>query len=301
MSSSKTSLPVPRDEFEAALNSFRSTLQQHAETHRNGISPLHLQNLTSLLLASFENIDNFTLEPMDYNLYKKQFIKYDTPMKEKLGVCIPTFTTSEEEELDDDEYSTSDTGDDSSVDTILEEEDLIDEEVWQRARLLRQQVRDAARSTAEARAEQLKRLDGIVNRLTECSNRIDEQLVEQLLKDVKSSEAEDNLSTVVLEPLKFSLVTLKGLLNAMDIDLPNRFEDLKENVQQAENILKEHRGETVLPATEKALQMKMGGGMKSLVKVVGDASNDESLDQENEINGVKKSVESRFASFISRN
>lgn len=305
MTSSKIPLPVPKDEYDAAVKSIIHTLQSQSEI-TSKISPNNLQHLTSLLSSSFEKIDNFTLQPMDYNLYKKEYIKYDTPMKEKIGVFSSSTNTTdgtEETNQDDDDFSCSDSSDSddgSSVDTILEEEDLIDEEVWQRARVLRQQVREAAHNTSEARAEQLHRLQTIVDSVTEEYKNIDEKAVEQLTSalSINSGGGEEG-STLKLENMISSLSKLKDLLTVMDVDLPNRFEDLKDNVEQAENALKVHRGEKVLSGTEKAIQTKMGGGLKSIMKG-GIESEEETFNEENEINGVKKSAESRFAAFISR-
>jgi hypothetical protein len=307
MTSSKIPLPVPKDEYDAALKSIIDTLHSQSEI-TSKISPNNLQHLTSLLSSSFEKIDNFTLQPMDYNLYKKEFIKYDTPMKEKIGVLSSPANNTDNTE-DDDDFSCSDdssnSDDDSSVDTILEEEDLIDEEVWQRARVLRQQVREAACNTSTARAEQLHRLQTIVDSVTEQYKNIDEEAIEQMtsalsIPNGEEEEEEEGLSsTVKLENMKSSLSNLQILLNAMDVDLPNRLEDLKDNVEQAENALQVHRGEKTLSATEKAIQTKMGSGLKSIIKG-GMESEEQTFNEENEINGVKKSAESRFAAFISR-
>jgi hypothetical protein len=302
MTSSKIPLPVPKDEYDAAVKSIIHTLQSQSEI-TSKISPNNLQHLTSLLSSSFEKIDNFTLQPMDYNLYKKEYIKYDTPMKEKIGVfssSTNTIDSAEETNQDDDDFSSSDSSDDdSSVDTILEEEDLIDEEVWQRARVLRQQVREAAHNTSAARAEQLHRLQTIVDSVTEEYKNIDDKAVEQMTSLLSINSGEDEGSTLKLENMISSLSKLKELLTVMDVDLPNRFEDLKDNVEQAENALQLYRGEKVLSATEKAIQTKMGGGLKSIMKG-GIESEEETFNEENEINGVKKSAESRFAAFISR-
>jgi hypothetical protein len=304
MTSSKISLPVPKDEYDAAVKSILQTLQSQSEI-TNKISLNTLQHLTSLLSSSFEKIDNFTLEPMDYNLYKKEFIKYDTPMKKKIGIVFSNTTDIDmtHQDDEDDDFSCSDSSsddddDDSSVDTILEEEDLIDEEVWQRARVLRQQVRDAAHNTAVARAEQLHRLQAIVDSMTEEYKKIDEQAVEEMTSAL-SIPIEEEGNSVKLENMKSSLANLKRLLDIMDVDLPNRLEDLKDNVEQAENALRMHRGEKVLSATEKAIQTKMGGGLNAFVKG-GVESEEQTFNEENEINGVKKSAESRFAAFISR-
>lgn len=305
MTSSKVPLPVPKDEYDAALKSIIDTLHSQSEI-TSKISPNNLQHITSLLSSSFEKIDNFTLLPMDYNLYKKEFIKYDTPMKEKIGVLSSPANTTDNTEDDDDDFSCSDdsssSDDDSSVDTILEEEDLIDEEVWQRARVLRQQVREAACNTSTARTEQLQRLQTIVDSVTEQYKDIDEEAIEQMTSvlSIPNGEGEEGGGgTVKLENMKSSLSNLQVLLNAMDVDLPNRLEDLKDNVEQAENALQVHRGEKTLSATEKAIQTKMGGGLKSIIKG-GMETEEQTFNEENEINGVKKSAESRFAAFISR-
>lgn len=304
MTSSKISLPVPKDEYDAAVRSILHTLQSQSEI-TNKISFNTLQHLTSLLSSSFEKIDNFTLEPMDYNLYKKEFIKYDTPMKEKIGIFSSNTTDTDTTTMEEMDFSCSesssddDDDDDSSVDTILEEEDLIDEEVWQRARVLRQQVRDAAHNTAVARAEQLHRLQAIMDSMTDQCKKIDEQAVKQMTTSALSIPIEEEEgNSVKLENMKSSLANLKRLLDIMDVDLPNRLEDLKDNVEQAENALQVHRGEKVLSATEKAIQTKMGGGLKAFTG--GVESEEQTFNEENEINGVKKSAESRFAAFISR-
>ena len=198
---------------------------------------------------------------MEEQKYNKKFIKYDTPMKRSI----------EKAEIDEDEMSLDD---DDDIDSISDddsytsmdesesedEEDLLDKAALQRAKKLRELVRQKAADTKAIKDAKIsKLLKHVMTELNEWNRINDEQA--QLFRNQNGSKSDQGDQTKTfddtyqrLEKMKTSLSKLTSTLKVVDVELPENMESLQQT------------SDTILHYIKKIENQKNKGGGLSRVE-----------------------------------
>ena len=208
--------PIEKEQIsEGKKTSIESESESDSDSLQKSLSLLKTQILTSL----HSTIEN-SVVPMEEQKYNKKFIKYDTPMKRSI----------EKAEIDEDEMSLDD---DDDIDSISDddsytsmdesesedEEDLLDKAALQRAKKLRELVRQKAADTKAIKDAKIsKLLKHVMTELNEWNRINDEQA--QLFRNQNGSKSDQGDQTKTfddtyqrLEKMKTSLSKLTSTLH----------------------------------------------------------------------------------------
>jgi len=309
-------------------------------TSASASSTAEITQIKSDILTFFHDIKNL-VKPVEEDEYRKQFIKFDTPFKKaihehdnnildnSLDIVDESSSNSSFSSRGYDESSSTFEDDDDEEE---DEEDLIDQDALKRVKALREQVRLKAAQTKEVRDQKLMSLlENVSNQiqsLEKQTNNVDIDGADEgvILNSDDDNIDNDNPKEQVLEEqdnkqrlsqINDSLRKLTSLLQLMDMELPEKFESLKETIETIRHNIDRYyssasndgndgeneNGDPMekLTGTERAILSRIDTNTKlSSQYKVNEKDKSMSLDQNNVGDMVKMDPYDRFAMFVSR-
>lgn len=284
----KRRVVVPQNELNAALSTLTNTL---SATHN-----LHQDQLQKSVLSTFEA----SLKSVPPTEFESMQEFGSTPMKAQLHKAMKLNSRDDSQVLDDISVSSTSTVEfdlDESTDmehfarqSLLEPDELVDQEVHQKAKDLRNKVRLASENLALLREEKIH--EGL--------NRINSEveLLQQYLETVNSKTVDENVNQVgpnlQLEEMETALEKLNKKIADFEGYLPEKVQGIKDTMESVSLALKKQIEGGNLTGTEMAIRAREGG----------DTVWKKNLPQPSKGNDRSKTVENnpakRFALFMSK-
>jgi hypothetical protein len=151
---------------------------------------------------------------------------------------------------DDDSISASD--DDDDVD--LEEEDLLDRQVWEKAKELRKNVRDASRKLQLVREEKIGQAMARIQSQVDDLIHFEKKWSDEMERNMEHGLGECN-SVVNTDEMEAALKKVKEQLENLENVLPENLKAIRDTIESVSiSVQKKLRGE--LSKTEKAIQLR---------------------------------------------
>lgn len=293
-------MPVPKGEFELALECIDKLISSKINYDRevNGAEqrcvPLEtsIDILQESILSSMHSEINGTVLPIHETDYKQQFVKFDTPMKREIQVepgNLDDYLTSKDDANSESESfaSSSDSSDDD------DEDDVIDFAALDRARKLREEVRNkASELNAIKNSKMAILLENFMNELNKWNKIEINQSNEQ--HNRSGDDIDAKVSEHKIEKMRKSLDHLQRTLKTVGSDLPNELESLQ---QTAETILhyfeRNEKGREVVHRVERAILSRVDVN-------VGKSEEKNAFELTPSRNTKQMDAEQRFALFVSQ-
>lgn len=230
--------------IENCLDEWRN-IEKQPKDEENPISEETRSTLNSLLSQAKESLTNHMerlLEPISDEEYHKYLHRYDVieEVEEEMD------EESEDEPISDDEY---------------DQEELLDKEVLQRARVLRQQVREASERVNKLRRSVTDRAVSVAQReaallvgpppLGENKPYNVDAMTEQLQQPFSGKKSEK------LIEMEESLKNLMSCLKEMEVKVPDALETLQQTMDTIQLALEQG---TSLSQTERAIRSRSNEG-----------------------------------------
>lgn len=279
---------VPQNELNAALSTLTNTL--------SATNNLHQDQLQKSVLSTFES----TLKSVTPKEFESMQEFGSTPMKAQLHKAMKLNSTDDSKVLDDISVSSTSTAEfdlDESADmemlarqSLLEPDELLDQEVHQKAKDLRNKVRLASENLALLREEKIHEgLNKINGEL---------ELLQRYLETVNSKTVEESMNQVgpdlQLEEMETALEKLNKKIADFEGYLPDKVQAIKDTLESVSIALKKQIEGGNLTGTEVAIRAREGG----------DTVWKKNLPQPSQGNDNSKPVENnpakRFALFMSK-
>lgn len=262
----RTKVSVPENEYHAALTTLKESLcapslrnvNQESDTSSSPHSPL-LKDIHNSILATIQR----SIEPIPTADFEKMQIFGSTPVKRQIQKVM------ENKELREDDLSVSSCSTDDDSETMtssshesdLDEEDLLDEQVWERAKDLREKVRMASRKLQCVREDKMSqaliRIQSELNDLIRLETQWEEEFEKNLVERGKDGKSHvvDSETQVNMKDMETSLIQLKIQLEEMQNVLPENLQAIKDTIESVTlSLHKKMRGEW--SNTEKAIQLR---------------------------------------------
>ena len=279
---------VPQNELNAALSTLTNTL---SASHN-----LHQDQLQKSVLSTFQA----TLKSVPPKEFESMQEFGSTPMKAQLHKAMKLNSTDDSEVLDDISVSSTSTAEfdlDESTDmelfarqSLLEPDELLDQEVHQKAKDLRNKVRLASENLALLREE---KIHGGLNKIIG-----EVEFLQQYLETVNSKTVDEKMNQVgpdiQLEEMETALENLNKKIADFEGYLPEKVQGIKDTMESVSIALKKQIEGGNQTGTEMAIRAREGG----------DAVWKKNLPQSSQSNDNCKTVENnpskRFALFMSK-
>lgn len=248
--------------------------------------------------------------------FEKRKGHYDTPTKELIQQAVELYKKRSEHENGDeydDEISVSSCSnagemqsthaqsdnDDEDEDEIMDEEDLIDQEVHQKAKTLRPKLRSESMKLRQTRDNKMRET------LEEFNNNLKHNLtmlerVEEAMDNLdQAPEGESVFSSEDLSAMENSLTLLKTELDKNDGELPEKLQTLRDTIESVSKSIEKKRGGK-FSGTERAIQSRESDDVWK-ARFEGISEDDSGLGNGTggEDCGQGMSASARFATFLS--
>ena len=267
-------VPVPKPELDVAIQCIHDSISNYIDNYKrkhnittasdnndqelsNSLSTLK-EEISTSLISSIESV----VTPFNENEFRKRYIKFDTPMKEKI---------SKLKHLNVDEMSCSsssddDDGEDGGEDRYLveeedDEEDFVDQVALQRAKELRALVRKKAMDVQQKKESKLSTiLDFISKQLYEweimsndsCSDGSDDRDGDRSMNENQMDEGDSNTSNQIktenqkrLQQMSTSLSNLEATLQSMEGSLPDTLESIQQSIDTIQHYITKKEKESM--------------------------------------------------------
>jgi len=251
---------VPQNEYDAALSTLTNILnttndssspsQQHSSPHKQQIQ------------SSIQNTIQQTIQPIPCAEYENMQIFGSTPIKQQLhkaiqdddDVSVSSCSTTGLEQEDDCNSK------ENESDFELEQDELLDEEVYRKAQEMRQKVRLASSNLQRVREEKIQMaLTGVLSEVDDFI-RFEKELEENIQLQLQSQSQDganddcDDRNKVHLNvsDMEEALRNLKGRLEKLDGLLPEKLQGIRDTIESVSHSLRKKMNKEY-SATEKAI------------------------------------------------
>jgi len=255
MNQERKRVSVPQNEYDAALSTLTNILNKNTNdsSSPSHCSPhKHKQHIQSSIQQTIQK----TIQPIPCAEYENMQIFGSTPIKQQLHKVIQ----------DDDDVSVSScstTGleqeedrnsEENESDLELEQDELLDEEVYRKAQEMRQKVRLASSNLQRVREEKIQMaLTGVLSEVDDFIRfeKEFEENVQLQLQDGANDDCE-NRDKVHLADMEEALRNLKGRLEKLDGLLPEKLQGIRDTIESVSHSLRKKMNKEY-SATEKAI------------------------------------------------
>jgi hypothetical protein len=314
MNQERKRVSVPQNEYDAALSTLTNILNTNDSSspsyqHQQHSSP-HKQQIQS----SIQNTIQQTIQPIPTAEYENMQIFGSTPIKQQLHKAIQDdddvsvsscSTTGLEQEEEDCNVNSKD----NESDFELEQDELLDEEVYRKAQEMRQKVRLASSNLQRVREEKIQMaLTGVLSEVDDFI-RFEKEFEDNIqlqLQDGANDDCENrNEVHLNLSDMEEALRNLKGRLEKLDGLLPEKLQGIRDTIESVSHSLRKKMNKEY-SATEKAIlsresddvwRRNFSFGNNNYTSAVG--SQEAPDDGSNGNNGVNMDAARRFAMFVS--
>jgi len=262
MTSERIKVSVPQNEYVAALSALTNILSHNDNNsddddndNDDKSSSPHKQQIKSSILSTIQQ----TIEPIPNSAFENMEIFGSTPIKRQLHKSLDdsediSLSSCSTDEMDQEE----DRNDSIDSDVELEEDELLDEDVYSKVKEMRNKVRMASLNLQKVREKKMEEtLRGVtaeVDDLIRFENELEQQIK---LRDGDyngNDESKVNLKANVAD-LEVALISLKERLDEMDGLLPDKLQGIKDTIESVSNSLRKKMNKEY-SATEKAIQSR---------------------------------------------
>jgi hypothetical protein len=263
-SNATTKVLVPENEYRAALTTLTNVILSSStndsdsssllqQQQQQQVSPLRKEIHTSIV----ETIEQ-SIEPIPTLDFEKMQKFASTPVKRQLQKVL------DKPELHQDDLSVSSCSTDidsesshsASSDSEMDEDELLDQQVWERAKELRQNVRMASRRLQLVREEKLSQALSLVQREIEDLIRLEKEWNDQVEGNfIARGEDQDRNSAVHVEEMEEALKNVKKQLQDLENVLPGNVQALRDTIESVSYSLQK-KMKHEMSRTERAIQLR---------------------------------------------
>lgn len=255
MASERTRVSIPQNEYGAALSALTNILSNDGNPPSS--PPKHQQQqIKSSILSTIQQY----VQPIPSTSFQNMEIFGSTPIKRQLhkalddseDISLSSCSTHEFDQIEEE-------GNDSlDSDVELEEDELLDEGVFLKAKEMRHKVRAASFNLQKMREERMEEaLRGVtteVDDLIRLEKELEQQIESRDGDNDGSGEMKDN---VHMTDMKEALFSLKERLEEMDSLLPDKLQGIRDTIESVSHSLRKQRNKEY-NATEKAIRSRDG-------------------------------------------